>query len=95
MSALLFRYKWLFLRQFDSFSSGVWDEVYLRYPVVVPLVLLLVESVKMLRERLCHNCLNDWLARLWTPTQLEWLVQLLVGGLKLELMRLVVRDTEL
>jgi hypothetical protein len=55
----------------------------------------LVEGVKVPVEGLCHDGFNIGLAGLRATVQLEGLVGLLVGRLKLELLRLVVCHTQL
>lgn len=57
--------------------------------------LSLVERVEVTMEGLGDNWINNRLACLWASTQLEGLVNLLVCGLKLKLLRLVVGHTQL
>ena len=53
----------------------------------------LVEGVKVPVEGLCHDGFHIGLASLRATVQLEGLIGLLVGRLKLELLRLVVCHT--
>lgn len=75
--------------------SRVWDEIDLRNTIMVLFVFFLVECVEMLREGLSNDRLCIWLAGLRTSTQLEWLIHRLVSGLKLKLLWLIVRNSQL
>ena len=57
------------------------------------LILFLVECVEVAREGLRYNGINNWLGRSWTTVQLEGLIILLVGRLKFEFLRLIVRHS--
>ena len=52
---------------------------------------LLVECFKVACEGLCNYWVYDWLSGSWATVQLEGLVGLLIGGLKFEFLRLIVR----
>ncbi len=74
-------------------GSGVGDQIDVRHPVLVLHELLLVESVEMLREGLCHHSLGLGFAGLGAACQLEGLVDCLIGGLEFETLRQVVRHS--
>ena len=71
--------------------SRIWDKVYFGDAVLMLDIVLLVESVEVLWESLCHNWLNLWLTCLGPNRQFKWLVYLLIGCFKLKLLRLVMR----
>ena len=78
-----------------TYCSGVGNEVDLGNAILMLLVLLLIESLEMLRECFGHYGLYMRLAGLWATGKLKRLEVLLVGSLELKLLRLVVRDPQL
>jgi hypothetical protein len=82
-----------YLALFSKPQSWVLNEVYFWHSVLMLHILLLMMSIKVLRECLSFDCFNLWFSWLRSFSHCKWFVVLLVHCFKVKALRVVMSQS--